>query len=161
MFMLPMSNMETSIRRRKRILLHFLLGIGLPSVLLGYLAFRGIQNDMALLESEQLNQHDQIAQQITNSINDKILAVEEAFVDSIANHHTPQQDSDVLRSLELLKSRYDLVEEIFLFDSAEHIQLPLAKVLFLPPGTIKSVPPQQSPSALLLGQQYEFRQNRF
>jgi len=44
-FMLPISDMETSILRRRKILLHFLLGIGLPSLLLGYLAFRGIQND--------------------------------------------------------------------------------------------------------------------
>ena len=33
-----MSRMETSKHRRRRILLHFLLGIGLPSLLLGYLA---------------------------------------------------------------------------------------------------------------------------
>jgi signal transduction histidine kinase len=116
---------------------------------------------MALLEKEQLNQHNQIARQIANSINDKISAVEEAFLDSIANHHGPQQDSDVLSSLKLLKSRYDLVEEVFLFDSAEHIQLPLAKILFLPAGTVKSLAPQPLPSAMLLGQQYEFQQNRF
>jgi len=153
--------METSIHRRRRILLHFFLGIGLPSLLLGYLAFRGIQNDIALLEKEQLSEHNQIARQITNSINDKISAVEEAFLDSIANHQSPQQDSDVLRSLELLKSRYALVEEVFLFDSAEHIQLPLAKILFLPASTLKPIPPQPLPSAMLLGQQYEFQQNRF
>ena len=131
-FMLPMPSMETSIHRRRRILLHFFLGIGLPSLLLGYLAFRGIQNDIALLEKEQLNEHNKIAQQVTNSINDKISALEAAFLDSVANHQAPQQDSDVLRSLERLKSRQPLVEEVFLFESAEHIRLPLAKLLFLP-----------------------------
>jgi signal transduction histidine kinase len=156
-----MLNMETSIHRRRRILLHFLVGIGLPSVLLGYLAFRGIQNDMALLEREQLNQHNKIAQQITNSINDKISAVEEAFLDSIANHQVPQPDSDVLRSLDLLKSQYNFVEEVFLFDSAERIRLPLAKILFLPAGSLKSLAPQPLPSAMLLGQQYEFQQKSY
>jgi len=161
MFMLLMSNMETSIHKRRRILLHFFLGIGLPSLLLGYLAFRGIQNDIALLEKEQLNEHNTIAQQITNSINDKISALEGAFLDSIANHQVPQRSSAVLHSLERLKSRQPLVEEVFLFESAEHIQLPLAKLLFLPGGSAKSLPPQLRPSALLLGQQYEFQQKRY
>ena len=35
---------------RKRILLLFFFGIAFPSFLLGYLAFRGIQNDQALVE---------------------------------------------------------------------------------------------------------------
>ncbi|MHC4631654.1 MAG: hypothetical protein ACYS9C_10350 [Planctomycetota bacterium] len=124
--------METSIHKRRRILLHFFLGIGLPSLLLGYLAFRGIQNDIALLEKEQLNEHNKIAQQITNSINDKISALEEAFLDSVTNHQSPQRDSAVLRSLERLKSRQPLIEEIFFFENAERVQLPLAKLLFLP-----------------------------
>jgi len=153
--------METSIHRRRRILLHFFLGIGLPSLLLGYLAFRGIQNDIALLEKEQLNEHNKIAQQITNSISDKISALEGAFLDSITSHQAPQRGSAVLRSLELLKSRQPLIEEVFFFESAEHIQLPLAKLLFLPSGSAESLPPQPQPSALLLGQQYEFQQKRY
>lgn len=153
--------METSIHRRRRILLHFFLGIGLPSLLLGYLAFRGIQNDIALLEKEQLNEHNKIAQQVTNSINDKISVLEGAFLDSITSHQAPQRDSAVLSSLERLKSRQPLIEEVFFFESAEHIQLPLAKLLFLPGGSAESLPPQPRPSALLLGEQYEFQQKRY
>jgi len=130
-------------------------------LLLGYLAFRGIQNDIALLEKEQLNEHNKIAQQITNSISDKISALEGAFLDSITSHQAPQRGSAVLRSLELLKSRQPLIEEVFFFESAEHIQLPLAKLLFLPSGSAESLPPQPQPSALLLGQQYEFQQKRY
>jgi len=153
--------METSIHRRRRILLHFLLGIGLPSLLLGYLAFRGIQNDLALLEEERLNEHNAIAQQITESINDKISAVEGALLDSVANHQAPQQDSAVLRSLERLKSQQPLVEEVFIFENSEHIRLPLAKLLFLPSGKAKSLSSQPRPAALLLGRQYEFQQQRY
>ncbi|MHC4143337.1 MAG: ATP-binding protein [Planctomycetota bacterium] len=153
--------METSIHRRRRILLHFFLGIGLPSLLLGYLAFRGIQNDVALLEEERLNEHNAIAQQITESLNDKISAAEGAFLDSVANHQAPQQDSGVLRLLERLKSQEPLVEEVFLFESAEHVQLPLAKLLFLSAGSAESLTPQSQPSALLLGRQYEFQQQRY
>ena len=156
-----MSNMETSILRRRKILLHFFLGIGLPSLLLGYLAFRGIQNDIALLEKERLNEHNKIAQQIAESINAKISAVEGAFLDSIANLETPQWDSAVLSLLERLKGEHLLVEEIFLFENAERIQLPLAKLLFLAGGSTESLPAQPLPSALLDGQQYEFQQKRY
>jgi tetratricopeptide (TPR) repeat protein len=159
--MLPMSNVETSILRRRKILLHFFLGIGFPSLLLGYLAFRGIQNDIALLEKERLNEHNKIAQQIAESIDAKVSAVEGAFLDSIANLETPQWDSAVLSSLEWLKGEHLLVEEIFLFENAERIQLPLAKLLFLAGGSTESLPAQPLPSALLDGQQYEFQQKRY
>jgi signal transduction histidine kinase len=160
-FLLPMWNMETSIHRRRRILLHFFLGIGLPSLLLGYLAFRGIRNDVALLEEERLNEHNAIAQQITESINSKISVVEGAFLDSVAVHQAPQQDSAVLGLLEQLKSRQPLVEEVFLFENAENVQLPLAKLLFVPGGKTGSLSSQPQPAALLLGRQYEFQQQRY
>ncbi|MHC4510859.1 MAG: ATP-binding protein [Planctomycetota bacterium] len=144
--------METSIHRRRRILLHFLLGIGLPSLLLGYLAFRGIRNDVALLEKERLSEHTAIAQQIV---------VEGVFLDALANHESPQRDSAVLGSLEGLKNGHPLVEDVFFFENAEHIQLPLAKLLCVPDGGERSLPPQPQPTALLLGRQYEFQQKRY
>jgi len=116
---------------------------------------------MALLEKEQLNQHNQIAQKITNSVNDKISAVEETFLNSITNHVLPQPDSEVLRSLELLKSQYTLVEEVFLFDGSEHIQLPLAKMLFPGAGNVNSLPLKPVSAVMLAGEQYEFQQKRF
>ena len=48
--------MRISIQKRKRIPLLFFFGIGFPCVLLGYLALRGIQNDQALMEKEQLHE---------------------------------------------------------------------------------------------------------
>jgi len=153
--------METSILRRRKILLHFFLGIGLPSLLLGYLAFRGIQNDIALLEKERLNEHNKLAQQTAESISAKISAVEGAFLDSLANLGTPPWDSVVLRSLEQLKGEQLLVEELFLFENAERMQLPLAKLLFLAGGSTESLPAQPLPPALLDGQQYEFQQKRY
>ena len=84
-----MSNMEASVDRRRRILLHFVLGIGLPSLLLGYLAFRGIRNDTALLEKERLGKHQGISQRIIDSVNDEISAVEAAFLDAMADAPPP------------------------------------------------------------------------
>ena len=156
-----MSNMETSILRRRKILLHFFLGIGIPSLLLGYLAFRGIQNDAALLEKERINENNKIAQKVIESIDENISAVEGAFLGCIANHQTPQWDSAILSSLERLKGEQLLVEEIFFFENDKRIQLPLAKLLFLADGGTESLPAQPLPYALLAGQQYEFQQKRY
>jgi len=156
-----MSNMETSILRRRRILLHFFLGIGIPSLLLGYLAFRGIQNDAALLEKERINENNAIAQQVIESIDENISAVEGAFLNSTANHQASQFDSTVLGSLERLKGNQPIVEEIFFFENDKRIQLPLAKLLFLADGSTESLPAQPLSSALLNGQQYEFQQQRY
>jgi len=77
--------MELSVKRRKKIFLLFFLGIGLPSLLLGYLAFRGIQNDRALLEKRRLDEHHRIAELIIGSIDENISEVEKTFLSSIAN----------------------------------------------------------------------------
>ena len=158
------SIMEPSIHKRRKILLHFFLGIGLPSLLLGYLAFRGIQNDQALLERERLNEYRAIAQRITTSIDEHILMVEQAFLDSIGNHQGPQ-NSALLHSLTRLENEQPVVEELFIFDSAKHIQLPLAELLFLPDGD-SDFPSAQPRSVSLLreirdGQQYEFQQHHY
>jgi len=46
--------MELSLLRRRKIPLLFLLGVGIPSLALSYLAFRGIRNELALLEQRRL-----------------------------------------------------------------------------------------------------------
>ena len=52
--------MGISKHQGKRIPLLFVLGIGIPCLLLGYLAFRGIRNDQALLEKERTSEHSKI-----------------------------------------------------------------------------------------------------
>lgn len=56
-----MASMETSLHRRRRILLHFVFGIGLPSLLLGCLAFRGIPEltQRKDQKSERAQHHDE------------------------------------------------------------------------------------------------------
>lgn len=61
---------------RRRILLLFSLGIAAPSFLLGYLALRGIQNDRALVEQEQRNEHRLIAARIGESLDERIGLIE-------------------------------------------------------------------------------------
>ncbi len=154
------SPMETSTHKRRRILLHFVLGIGLPSFLLGYLALRGIRNDMALLEKERLSEHSALAQRIANSIQERISAVEESFFRSVTEHDELPPEPSFLTSLERLKSQQPLIDEVFLVAGTGHIQLPLARLLFLPDGSEGSTALPPEPPLLLLGQQSEFQQKR-
>ena len=60
------SFLKAPANKRRRIVLLFALGIVLPSALLGFLAFRGIQNDRALLEKERLEANRKIAESSNN-----------------------------------------------------------------------------------------------
>ena len=65
--------------QRRRIVLLFGLGIVLPSVLLGYLAFRGIQNDRALVEKERAEAIRRTAERALAEVDDRIADAESAF----------------------------------------------------------------------------------
>jgi signal transduction histidine kinase/tetratricopeptide (TPR) repeat protein len=156
--------MGISIHKRKRIPLLFLIGIGIPCLLLGYLAFRGIQNDKALLEKERLNDHRKILDLITRSVEDSILKVERAFLFTLAKNQDINQP-DLIRSIDSLKNRNPLVEEVFFSENYEKIYFPLAKLLFLPDGSIQSSSsssPTSTPvKKVSAGQQLEFQQKKY
>ena len=65
--------------QRRRIVLLFGFGIVLPSLLLGYLAFRGIQNDRALVEKERLEATRRAADQVVRAVDAGITSVEAAL----------------------------------------------------------------------------------
>ncbi|MCK4787670.1 MAG: GHKL domain-containing protein [Desulfobacteraceae bacterium] len=145
-------------------LLLFLLGIGLPSLLLGYLAFRGIQNDQALVEKNRLSEHRRIAELITKSIDENISEVEQKFLTAIENRQNISPPA-LIRSLVDLKRENPLANEVFFFEDLEKIRLPAAKLLYLPDSSTKSYS-VSSPAPSLLkkiqtGQQLEFQKKRY
>ncbi len=125
--------MKVALPKRTRIILLFLLGIGLPSLLLGYLALRGIQNDRALVEKARLDEHRRIAEQVVGLVDEKIGAVERAFSDAARN---PQKllPAELTGRLENLVKEQPLVEQFFYFQGFETIQFPAAKFLYVPDG---------------------------
>ncbi len=156
--------MKILIHRRKRMLLLFLLGIGLPSLLLGYLAFRGIQNDQALVEKNRLSEHRRIAKLITISIDENISEVEQKFLTAIENRQNISPPA-LIRSLEDLKSENPLTNEVFFFEDLEKIRLPAAKLLYLPDSSTKSYsvssPAPSVVKKIQTGQQLEFQKKRY
>jgi signal transduction histidine kinase/tetratricopeptide (TPR) repeat protein len=156
--------MKISGKKRKKILLLFLLGIGLPSLLLGYFAFRGIQNDQALLEKRQLDDHRRAAEQVALSIGQSISEVEQAFVKTVSGQEN-SEEPDFLRSLEDFKNRYPLIEEAFHCRKTAEIHFPAAELLFLAEGSLANSAGSLTQSShnpnFIIAQQLEFQQNNY
>jgi len=156
--------MELAVKKRKKIFLLFFLGIGLPSLLLGYFAFRGIQNDQALLEKRRLDDHRKVTEQIISSFDQSISEVEQAFVKILSDLNN-SGERDFIQPLKDFETRYFLVEEAFLFRNPDEIRFIAAEPLFFPEGSlINSAVSLKQPSLnqnFRKGQQLEFRQKNY
>jgi signal transduction histidine kinase len=153
-----------SFHNRKRIPLLFLTGIGIPCLLLGYLAFRGIQNDKALLEKERLNDHRKILDLVTSSVEDSILKIEQAFLFILEKNQKINQ-TELIRSIDSLKKQNPLVEEVFISENFGNIRFPFANLLFLPDGSSQSLssPSRTAATARKVpnAEQLEFQQKKY
>ncbi len=155
--------MELSLLRRRKIASFFLLGIGVPSLALGYLAFRGIRNELALMQQRRLSEHRAVSELINDTIEEQITAVEEAFTRSVADHDTPLA-AEPATSLERWE-RDPLVEQVFYFEDLGSIHLPAARLLFYPDEFLQSGSAPSWPSSaaeqMQAGEQQEFQQRRY
>jgi signal transduction histidine kinase len=150
--------------QRRRIVLLFGAGIVLPSLLLGYLAFRGIQNDRALLEKERLTETGQVAGKVIRVVNDEITAVEIALSKIVADHSgTPPPG--LAAALEKLAAVSPLVEQVFYLQDFKVIHFPIARLLYVPDGRRNSGPsPLADPSGSVEyqnAQRLEFQQTNY
>ena len=150
--------------QRRRIVLLFGLGIVLPSVLLGYLAFRGIQNDRALLEKERLAETGQVADRVIGAVDDTITAVEEALAKTVADH-SGKPSVELAPALEKLAAGTPLVEQFFYLQDLKEVRLPLARLLYVADGrreAVSSAPADLSSSAeIQAAQRQEFREKSY
>ena len=156
--------MELSLRKRRKITLLFLLGVGIPSLVLGYLAFRGIRNELALMEQRLSGEHRTLARQVNDTVAAEILAAELTVARTMAGQDLAE-GFDARRTLSDLKQLLPLIDEVFYFENTGTIQLPAADLLYLPDGSevSRATPSWPSAAAALLqtAQQLEFRQRRY
>ena len=142
----------------------FALGIGLPSLLLGYLAFRGIQNDRALLEKERLAETGQVADRVIGAVDDTIKAVEDAFTKTVADH-SGKPRAELTPALEKLAVANPLVEQFFYLQDLKDIHFPIARLLYVPDGRRETGPsPLADPSEsaeIQNAQRLEFQQKNY
>jgi signal transduction histidine kinase len=145
--------------KRKRIFFLFFLGIVLPSLLFGYLAFRGIKNDQALWEKNRLNEQRRLGELITRTIEASISAVEQDFQITLSSRDKISS-LILIQDLNKFKLEHPLVEEVFVCKNFEKIQYPAAKLLYHLKGSLPPVPVGSQPSSLTnkvqAGQRWEF-----
>ena len=113
---------------RNRILLSFLFGIALPSCLLGYLAFRGIQNDRALVEREQRTQLQEMANQVRRGVEGRLDGLEEALASVVAAADSP--GSDVMADIDSLVREEPLIWAVFTVEPRGPVRVVAAKGLW-------------------------------
>ncbi|MCJ7582074.1 MAG: hypothetical protein MUP98_16300, partial [Candidatus Aminicenantes bacterium] len=151
-------------QKQFRILFLFILGVGIPSLLLGYLAFRGIRNDQALLEREKREELQSLAETITIEIENTVSQTEQSFIELIVELLT-SETSALNQKLNTFKDKNPLVKEPFFLEAKRGIQFPAAKLLYLLDG---STEPPTSPllssdlsKNYYAGQQAEFQKKDF
>ncbi len=151
-------------QKQFRILFLFILGVGVPSLLLGYLAFRGIRNDQALLEREKREELQSLAETITSEIENRISQTEQSFLDLIAEEPKLETPNFLLK-LEAFKDQNPLIKEPFYFDKEEGIHFPAARLLYLSDGSTEPFTSPSLPSNLSRvfnqGRQAEFQQKNY
>ncbi len=150
--------------KRRKLVLLFFFGIGLPSLLLIYLAFRGIQNDRALLAQDQLEEHRRASERITLAI-DRTITRSEQTVKELCFPVQDTTDPAFVSSLLILKKQQPLIEEVFLFQDRKQILFPDAALLFKANGSLPASDPIIYSSSvkrnILNGQRLEFRDRYF
>lgn len=133
-------------------------------MLLGYLAFRGIRNDQALLEKEKREDLQSLAGTIISEIENSVYQTEKSFVDLTARDMRPETPA-LLEILNMFKAQNPLVKEPFVFTNEGRIQFPTANLLFTAIGSTesRSFPPLSSELSKILnaGRQAEFQQKNF
>jgi signal transduction histidine kinase/tetratricopeptide (TPR) repeat protein len=158
------SALKISTKKRQKIILLFALGIVLPSLLLGYLAFRGIQNDRALLEKAQLDDHRRMAERIVGLVDEKITAVEEAFSEAVKDSQKAPA-GELTKRLENLVDEHPFVEQVFYVQNFETIRFPAAKLLYVADGHRPSISSPAQPSSaapkVQSAQRLEFQQRNY
>jgi signal transduction histidine kinase len=133
-------------------------------LLLGYLAFRGIKNDQALLQQDRLEEQRRTAGRIAAAIARPIAATEQDFVRALSQGRDSSPPA-LTPALDTFRRDHPLVEEVFVFQTGETIRLPIARLLFVPPGTAPAAPQRAVPASLslliLAGQRLEFETHNY
>jgi signal transduction histidine kinase len=134
--------------RRRKIILYYTLAVVLPGIVLGYMAYRGIRNDQALREKENLRRLEMNSQAFFGEIDTSFVQfMNEQTADSILSD-TGHGDPSVL--------------VLFIRDTSGLKKLITHQLLYLPDEMLTAKPGQSNPSTNLKeGLRLEFIEHRF
>jgi len=134
--------------RRRKIILYYALAVVLPGIVLGYLAYRGIRNDQALREKENLRRLEINSQAFFNEIDSSFVEfINERTADSMLSG-TGHGDPSVL--------------VLFIRDTSGLKKLITHQLLYLPAELLTIKPEQLNPPPIMKeGRRLEFIEHRY
>ena len=134
--------------RRRKIILYYTLAVVLPGIVLGYLAYRGIRNDQALREKENLRRLEINSQAFFNEIDSSFVEfMNERTADSMLSG-TGHGDPSVL--------------VLFIRDTSGLKKLITHQLLYLPAELLTIKPEQLNPPPIMKeGRRLEFIEHRY
>ena len=150
--------------KRQRILVYYALAIVLPCLILGFLAFRGIKNDQALVEREQRGNLLEAGQLIIQETNVSLLSVEKSFAEIIDSISVPRSKIFHDSLLNRFTARNHAVAGIYFISGAGEPFLLNDGMLYVPDDllTVSDVADSQTMQNVLEnGWQIEFRENDY
>ncbi|HUV14725.1 MAG TPA: HAMP domain-containing sensor histidine kinase [Acidobacteriota bacterium] len=153
--------MQLASYRKRKIFTLFLLGIGLPSIILGYLAFQGIRNDQAYLESRRLVEQRVAANKVVDSVRGPIHAAEQALSELLIEGSWDEEP--IHGALGRLREQYPFIEEVVHFSSDQELRFLTEKLLFQPgkPRQFAGGEAAEKPRYLLEGERSEFQRHDY
>jgi anti-sigma regulatory factor (Ser/Thr protein kinase) len=150
--------------KRQRILIYYALAIVLPCLILGFLAFRGIKNDQALVEREQRSNLLEAGQQIIRETDAYLSSIENSFAGIIDSLPVPRSKIFHDSFLNRFSAQNHAVAGIF-FVSATSEPFLLNNGMLYVPDDFLTVPDAEGSQTTQFvfekGWQIEFRENDF
>ena len=132
--------------------------------MLGYLAFRGIRNDQALLEKERREELQSLAETIISEIENSVYQTEKSFVD-FTTRDSGSETPTLSEKFDMFKAQNPLAKEPFVLENEGRIQFSAAKLLYDADGSTEfgSTPPLPSELSSIInaGRQAEFQQKNY
>jgi len=127
---------------KMKVILLFLISLGIPSVFLLYLAIRGIENDQTLAKQRLLSEHKAMANSLATGVDKEISLVKEEL-HYLLQEYSDFADSNLIEPIDRVASSA-LVDEVFLLKE-DSLVFPHAKLLYQikPSQLLKQIKPDR------------------
>ena len=143
-----------------KILVYYILAIVIPCIGLGILAFRGIRNDQALLERENLRSWKEIGEETSRHTNALLDSIERDFIHFLEVYDSSKNDSDNKNAILSFVQDNPVVKTV-MFHSEKDGQTSIFDTLIYhsddTPISLEIEPSFKATEALNEGWKYEFR----
>ena len=146
---------------RKGIIFYYIIAIVIPCFLLGILAFRGIKNDQALVESEQRRILMETSNQIFQNLDKSLIKIENSFSDVAVQETLITKEIFNSTILSEFNNKYNVVEGIFFLNNQTKLSVCSNELIYFPDGYLPESSTSFFPEALKKGWQYEFIEKDF